>query len=83
MRIPLRLSAPVPSDAVPVVICDVAGRLVRRLSVPLAPGETVGSVIWDGADASGRWVAGGVYFARVPSGATGAASNASRIVLLR
>jgi aminopeptidase N len=83
VRIPLRLSAPLAGDAVEVVICDVAGRIVRRLSVPLAPGGTVGSVVWDGADASGRCVAGGVYFARVPGEAAGVASNASRIVRLR
>jgi hypothetical protein len=83
VRIALRLSTPLASDALPVDICDVAGRRVRRLAAPLERGATTASVIWDGADASGRRVTGGVYFARVPSGATHAASNASRILLLR
>jgi hypothetical protein len=44
-------------------IFDVGGRVVR--TCPLSPGETRGIVTWDGRDASGRAVPGGVYFLRL------------------
>ncbi len=47
-----------------VSIFDVAGRRVRTFR-PLA---AVGVITWDGADASGRLVAPGVYFVRLRAG---------------
>ena len=50
----------------------VAGRLVRRL------GARAGEASWDGTNASGIRVPGGLYFGR-----TDGVSSAARVVLLR
>jgi hypothetical protein len=65
-----------PSAAGRVLVCDVAGRVVRSLAVP--PGAP--SVIWDGRGPTGQALASGVYFARLESpGVAGAA----RVVIAR
>ncbi len=48
-----------PTECPVVVIHDIAGRLVRKLSV-----DRGGTAAWDGRDSAGRPVASGVYFAR-------------------
>ncbi len=48
-------------DEVSIAIHDVAGRLVRTLDAPSANGAA-GQVWWDGADALGRSVPGGIYW---------------------
>jgi hypothetical protein len=65
-----------PTAAGRVLVCDVAGRVVRALAVPAgAP-----SVVWDGRGSSGAALASGVYFARLESpGVAGAA----RVVIVR
>ena len=62
----LRFSMP-SSGPVELGIYDVTGRLVRTLMSrdggAVAPG--VHAVVWDGRDAGGRRVAGGLYFAKL------------------
>jgi flagellar hook assembly protein FlgD len=63
-----------------VTVHDAAGRSLRAL----ADGDrSVGRhfATWDGADASGRPVASGVYFVRMES--NGGATETRRIVRLR
>lgn len=43
-----------------VIIYDIAGRVVRELSL-----EQSTSIVWDGADENGRPVSSGIYFARL------------------
>jgi immune inhibitor A len=58
-----------PSASARVDIYDVAGRLVRGLSVAPSPGASnVYEAQWDGASARGRAMSPGVYFARVSAG---------------
>jgi hypothetical protein len=52
---------------VSLYIVDMRGRIVNALvHEPMRPGA--GRVIWNGADASGRTVAPGVYAARLEAG---------------
>jgi hypothetical protein len=60
-----------------VDICDVSGRLVRRLGA-FEPGTD--KVGWNGRDDAGRPMAAGVYYAVVT---TGAARATTRLVLAR
>jgi hypothetical protein len=60
---------------VEVDVLDVRGRLVRRLS-----GAGHGPILWDGRDAGGREVPGGIYFLRV---LTGGRRAAGRVVMVR
>ncbi|HZM16136.1 MAG TPA: FlgD immunoglobulin-like domain containing protein [Candidatus Krumholzibacteria bacterium] len=48
------------NTAPPLTICDVAGRVVRRL-VDTWQGEGAYGVTWNGIDAAGTRVASGVY----------------------
>jgi hypothetical protein len=76
---PVRLVWKAPSDT-PVVfeVLDVRGRLVRRL---MAPGtESQGVIVWDGRDARGSEVRGGIYFLRA---LTGRDQATRRIVVVR
>jgi hypothetical protein len=50
------------ADEATVEIFDLAGRRVRQLA------GRGGPFVWDGRDANGRRVAGGIYFARVAAG---------------
>ncbi|MBD3160952.1 MAG: hypothetical protein GF346_02185 [Candidatus Eisenbacteria bacterium] len=52
------------SSPVALEVLDVSGRRVRRL-LEKAPGVGPRSVRWDGRDAAGRPVSGGVYFLRL------------------
>jgi hypothetical protein len=61
-----------PDGPRPVVIHDVAGRLVRRL-------DGGREVLWDGRDNAGRLLPSGVYFAR----SAGKAAAPTKLVLLR
>jgi hypothetical protein len=61
-RVPIRLErgdGPVSAE-----IHDVAGRLVRRITVGC--GVTEGEIVWDGTDDRGREVTSAVYYLRVP-----------------
>ncbi len=58
-------------------VFDVRGRLAARRRV--AP-DAAGRIVWDGADAGGRRLPAGVYFARIGEGTSG---PAARIVLIR
>ncbi len=69
-----------PSDGhVSLEIYDPSGRLVRTLLDTRVPAGTR-SVTWDGADRSGRQVAGGVYFARL---VTEAGSDGEKLLIVR
>ena len=46
-------------------VFDAAGRLVRRLAPERTTAGGTGAVTWDGRDAGGRLLAGGIYFVRV------------------
>ena len=62
-----------------VGIYDLAGRLVRTLERKAdGAGEYV--MVWDGADAAGRSLTAGVYFARCRGGSV---SAELRVVMLR
>jgi hypothetical protein len=50
-----------------VAICDVTGRVLRRLASAAFPRGSH-SIDWDGSDNEGRPVASGVYFCRVETG---------------
>jgi hypothetical protein len=58
-------------------VYDVSGRLVRRLAV----GTGDGQVSWDGRDAFGSEVAGGVYFVR--AGVLGGGMAFAKLVYLK
>lgn len=74
----VRFRLAVPGD-VTLSIYDVEGRLVRALSrFGLAAGAN--SVAWDGRDANGASVAGGVYLLRLESSMW---STARRVTLIR
>lgn len=60
-----------------LLICDVRGRLVRRLGAGF-PGPGKHEVVWDGKDDKGVRVTGGVYFCQLAFGETRASV---RIVL--
>jgi hypothetical protein len=62
-----------------LAVCDAQGRLVRRVHDGKLPGGVHG-FRWDGRDANGRPVAGGVYFARL---AFGGRERSRALVLLR
>ncbi len=70
------------ADDVAAEIYDVSGRLVRSLSAR-AGADGAGEITWDGADASGRPVASGVYFLRASVEAAGSAEATAKIVVLR
>jgi len=53
------------SDAITIQIHDVKGRRIRTVTDARAMSPGAGEVTWDGADASGRHVAPGVYFYRI------------------
>ncbi len=56
----IRMITTAPVVAADLVICDAGGRVVRRLGLgDLGPGES--QAIWDGRDAAGHRVAGGMY----------------------
>jgi hypothetical protein len=55
------------AQSVTLQVCDVSGRILRRLVVG-SPSQRVGSVAWDGRDDQGRDVAAGTYFVRLVSG---------------
>jgi hypothetical protein len=61
-RVHLDLSRAEPGSA-RVVVCDAAGRKVRELSSRVAVAGT-NTIVWDGADDSGRRASPGVYFVR-------------------
>jgi hypothetical protein len=69
--------------AAEVMIFDVRGRLVRRLS-PGTDGPagtaTAGSVVWDGRTDAGREAASGIYFCRVRRGAV---ETSAKMLLVR
>jgi len=46
-----------------LLICDIAGRVVRRYSASSASGKI--SIVWDGRDQSGVPLSSGIYFYRV------------------
>ena len=67
------------ADRARLVLYDCAGREVRRLlDGPVEAGER--AVLWNGADASGRRLGSGVYFARLESGGR---STVRKLVLAR
>jgi hypothetical protein len=59
-------------------IFDAQGRLVRVLSVPSSPVPRPSSLLWDGCDARGRMLPGGIYFCRLAG-----QRDAAELVLLR
>ncbi|MFH1501967.1 MAG: FlgD immunoglobulin-like domain containing protein [Candidatus Eisenbacteria bacterium] len=64
------------TESAGVAVCDVAGRIVRRLVVP----EGAAAVAWDGRDSDGRLLPSGIYFARLDGDVR---AGAARLVLLR
>jgi hypothetical protein len=58
------------------LIYDIRGRVVRSFEAAAPPG----ALAWDGADASGRPLAPGVYFVRL---ANGASSATTRLTIVR
>lgn len=59
-----------PGGAVTVEVLDLAGRLVRRLDA--SPTDPSGATLtWDGRDAMGVLVPGGIYFLHVPGSIQG------------
>lgn len=64
----------------PVAIFDLSGRCVRLLEAEVTPGSRLARAIWDGRDAGGRLLPGGVYLAR-PVGAEPGCGRA--VVLIR
>jgi hypothetical protein len=74
------VSFALPADApVSLRIFDASGRLVRVLVSETLPAGTHERV-WNGADASGRAVASGVYFCRLDAGSF---SQTRKMILLR
>ena len=65
---------------VDLAVYDLAGRRVATLLEAAVRGAGFGEVTWDGRDAEGVDVPGGVYFARM---AAGGATVRRQIVLLR
>lgn len=61
----VRFTGPVGSSE--VLICDVRGRLIRKLWVP-TPGGGAQRIAWDGRNEKGAPVGAGVYFVRVRGG---------------
>ncbi len=64
-----KIAFTVPEDASPVtlMICNVNGRVVRRLvDEPLSAGPH--TIVWNGRDDMGRDLPSGVYFARLAAG---------------
>jgi hypothetical protein len=53
----------IPSGPATLLVYDVSGRLVRRIT-----GDLGGGFVWDGRDAEGRLVPAGVYVHRVATG---------------
>lgn len=47
-----------------LVVCDVAGRVVRRLAAPAVAGDGTWRASWDGTAADGRRAAPGIYLVR-------------------
>jgi hypothetical protein len=67
------------ADHVRIAIYDMQGREVRALAdESISAGAH--SLAWDGADANGRPAPGGIYFARI---ATGAVSTVRKVTLIR
>ena len=63
------------SDAV-VRVYDVKGRLVKTLSQPQRPGNSVLRYLWDGRDAQGSQVSNGIYYIRAQNGRSVVSSKA-------
>jgi hypothetical protein len=63
VRIPVTRNVP---GEVGLAVYDLTGRRIARLSGHASPGS--GEVLWDGCDASGRVVSGGVYLIRLEAG---------------
>jgi hypothetical protein len=55
-------------DEVTVAIYNIKGQMVQKMQTSTTSG--LGSVHWDGDDATGKPVASGVYFCRIQAGAT-------------
>lgn len=62
-----------------LMICDAAGRAVRRLC-PHLEGPRSGTVRWDGRDDAGQLLPPGAYFCRLDAGGE---TRALRLILLR
>lgn len=76
MQLELLFGAPrVARGDLTLVVQDATGRVVRRIHARLGGFERV-AVPWDGRDASGRALAPGVYWVRVPGTGAGAAGRA-------
>ncbi len=54
-------------ERIEILICDVNGRIVRRLK-NLLEKKGIHSVTWDGRDDDGRTVKSGIYFLKFSSG---------------
>ncbi len=67
-RIELHFAGTAPGRGAAVVICDAAGRVVRRLMLG-REAVAAGSVTWDRLDTSGRRAGAGAYFVRLEAGA--------------
>jgi flagellar hook assembly protein FlgD len=55
-------------DEVTVAIYNIKGQMVQKMQTSTTSG--LGSVHWDGDDATGKPVASGVYFCRIQAGTT-------------
>ena len=66
-------------DVLTVAVYNLRGALVRTLYEGRASGGR-GSVVWDGADQRGRWVASGIYFVRA---AFGPETASEKLVVVR
>lgn len=66
----IEYSIPAGSEGpVALIICDAAGRMVQSIQ-GLCTGPGIQTISWDGRDASGATLPGGVYFYRLSSGGT-------------
>ena len=65
--------------AVSAVVCDVRGRVIRRLLDGVSPAAAGLDVVWDGADAAGTPAPAGLYFVRVESARQRAAFKLVRL----
>jgi Tol biopolymer transport system component len=59
-------------------ILNVAGRLVREIALPVGAWSGTRTIVWDGRDAKGQPVAGGVYYLRL-EGVNRATGRAIRV----
>jgi hypothetical protein len=74
----LRYDLRAPTTAI-ILVCDAAGRIVRRLDMAESDDAGWHSVVWDGRDAKGRMVPAGNYFVRLEAAGEEATARVVRV----